>query len=691
MGVPDPATSRALIIGVGAYESLPGLPSVANNVARLSELLTHADVWGLPEEHCVVLSDPRSPVDVIDAVHAAAAEARDAFVVYFAGHGLLSPEADLYLALPDSHAERLHHAVEYNRLRDVLVNVCTARSRVVVLDCCYSARALEGHLGTPVDFADHTRVDGTYLMTACAETKTALAPPGEDYTAFTGELIKTLSEGVPAGSDPLDMDAVFWHVRKELIAKNRPVPQQRARNAGHGITLVRNRWSGARSPEALAYGQALREACRSADDRGLPPQLLADSAGLSASALHRYFQGGRLAPRDFLERLGALSVEHHLALPPEDLDRLDLLRRRAQHADPDAEIRLEYWQEETERLKADLDAAAHERAAQHDRASGQLTDLEGELAALGRELDAAVARAEEAERERDALLLHREEAERECDASHAAGDRQRRQLAYARDYTRGLENDLTAQKDRVRLLQREVTVLHGQVRTLLGERAATDASDSGPDMLVGVAQAVADATAGEGADPPPGSGPPSGPRHAPGTAESTDGGTPAAPGRTLRGLCIALAVLAVLYTLVAGILSVVSIPLEYDDGREPAAATAGARNYVWDVRHSVVSTFRPGSARSADGLRGSLTFSVPAACTDRTLHWQVTVDGHAAGRGTLRGKRNYDVPAQYAVDHTPSKVTVFADWDGGSGSCSTFGLVWHTPELSGRFDLLFPF
>ncbi|MGW7617566.1 caspase, EACC1-associated type [Streptomyces antimycoticus] len=272
-GLPDPAASRAVLIGVSSYQKMEPLPAVAGNLRRLRTLLTEPDLWGLSPRHCTVLSNPRSTETVLDAVHAAAAEAEDALLVYFAGHGLVSLKGDLYLALPSSHAERIYSGVSYDLLRSQLVDEATARSRVVILDCCYGGRALDGYMGSgaraaattgsagSVDVADSVAVEGTYVMTAAAATKQALAPPGEKYTAFTGELLQALEKGVPNGPDPLSMDAIFQHLRRELAAKDRPRPQQRARNGGTSIALVRNRWAVA---EARRRAEEARRAAEDA-------------------------------------------------------------------------------------------------------------------------------------------------------------------------------------------------------------------------------------------------------------------------------------------------------------------------------------------------------------------------------------------------------------------------------------------
>lgn len=113
-GLPDPKASRAVQVGASEYTTLEALPSVAGNVAALGRALTAADLWELPNEHCVTLPNPTSVEQVLDAVHLAASAAEDALLFYFAGHGLLDGRSDLHLALPGSDGDRLYRAVRYD-------------------------------------------------------------------------------------------------------------------------------------------------------------------------------------------------------------------------------------------------------------------------------------------------------------------------------------------------------------------------------------------------------------------------------------------------------------------------------------------------------------------------------------------------------------------------------------------------
>ncbi|MDQ0774721.1 hypothetical protein QF026_003187 [Streptomyces aurantiacus] len=345
MTLPDPAASRAVLIGVDKYSALDDLPAVEKNLIGMEELLMGPGSWGLAREHCAVLSNPESHVPVFDAVRAAGKEATDALFVYFAGHGLPSPQLNLFLGLPNSHSGRLYDSVDYDQLRS-LIQECPARRRVVVLDCCYGGMAMHGRMGPELPFADLIGIEGTYLMTASAAQKTAMAPEGEHYTAFTGELLKAAVKGVPDGPEILDMGALFTHVRRELRAKDRPVPQQWAGELGQHIALSHNSWTPVPGPEAKEYATALRKAASRADVD--VEQLLGDP-----SPVRRYLRGQSVAPREFVDALST----HGAVLPPAALTRLHTLRRAAQRTAPDTQTQILYWQEEVELLRSRLEHA----------------------------------------------------------------------------------------------------------------------------------------------------------------------------------------------------------------------------------------------------------------------------------------------------------------------------------------------
>ncbi|MFF8499594.1 transporter substrate-binding domain-containing protein [Streptomyces anulatus] len=238
--LPDPSASRAVLVGTSHYHHLEQLPAVTNNLHALAAHLSGPLSLRLPPQHVAVIENPAAAHTVVSEVRRAAAEATDTLIVYFAGHGLIDPQDTLSLALPHTESGRVETGLPYDWLRQVLLMDSRAERHVVILDCCYSGLALGRMSAASPGLADQASVEGSFLLAAAAETRTALAPVGDTYTAFTGALLDTLSRGIPGGPTLLDMGAVYRHLRLTLDARGHPVPQARDRNNGAQVALGPN-------------------------------------------------------------------------------------------------------------------------------------------------------------------------------------------------------------------------------------------------------------------------------------------------------------------------------------------------------------------------------------------------------------------------------------------------------------------
>ncbi|MGW6286207.1 caspase family protein [Streptomyces sp. NPDC055107] len=238
--LPDPGASRAVLVGTSRYQHLEQLPAVSNNLQALAAHLTGPLSLRLPPRHVTVLENPAAAHTVVSEVRRAAAEATDTLIVYFAGHGLIDPQDTLSLALPHTESGRVETGLPYDWLRQVLLMDSRAERHVVILDCCYSGLALGRMNAASPGLADQASVEGSFLLAAAAETRTALAPVGDTYTAFTGALLDTLNRGIPGGPTLLDLGAVYQHLRLTLGARGHPVPQARGRNNGAEVALGPN-------------------------------------------------------------------------------------------------------------------------------------------------------------------------------------------------------------------------------------------------------------------------------------------------------------------------------------------------------------------------------------------------------------------------------------------------------------------
>lgn len=237
-GLPDPQASRAVLVGVSRYATLEPLPAVANNLPALARALAGPVSWGLADRHCAVVAEPATAPAWLHPVRAAAGEARDTLLVYYAGHGLLDSRGELFFALPGSVPGLGYTGVTYQSLRDVIADG-QAQRYVIVLDCCFSGRAM-GLMGGPTGLADHAEIDGSYLLAAAPENGAALAPPGEIHTAFTAELLHVLTSGIDGGPRDIDLETVYQHLLVTLRGKSRPLPQKRDRNTAGRLILARN-------------------------------------------------------------------------------------------------------------------------------------------------------------------------------------------------------------------------------------------------------------------------------------------------------------------------------------------------------------------------------------------------------------------------------------------------------------------
>ncbi|WP_254643896.1 caspase family protein [Streptomyces sp. BV286] len=236
--LPDPSASRAVLIGTSRYDHLEQLPAVSNNLTALADILSGPLSLRMPASHVTVIENPCDPATVMNPLRQAAAEATDTLLVYYAGHGLIDPHDTLALAMPHTHLGRIETSLNYDWLRQILLDSCAQR-HIVLLDCCYSGLAL-GRMSALQGLANHAAVEGTFLLAASAETRTALAPIGDTHTAFTGALLDTLRHGIPGGPPLLDLESVYLHLRRTLVARAHPAPQARNRNSGARVALGRN-------------------------------------------------------------------------------------------------------------------------------------------------------------------------------------------------------------------------------------------------------------------------------------------------------------------------------------------------------------------------------------------------------------------------------------------------------------------
>ncbi|MFD9602877.1 caspase domain-containing protein [Streptomyces sp. NPDC059970] len=241
--LPDPQRTRVVMVGTRSYAAASGLaelPGVTGNLRTFGRLLREG--LGLPGEHCLAFPDAGSDREVCLAVRTAAREAEDLLLVYFAGHGLIEPDShELYLALQHSDPDDPRYsAVRFAEIRD-MVATSRARNRVVILDCCYSGRAIVDTMGAGDNAAEtvalaQTETRGAYTLTATSANMPAIARSGERYTVFTGALIGLLEDGIADAGPYLTLHDLFDELRRTLD----PQPRQQGTDSVGALALSPN-------------------------------------------------------------------------------------------------------------------------------------------------------------------------------------------------------------------------------------------------------------------------------------------------------------------------------------------------------------------------------------------------------------------------------------------------------------------
>ena len=279
----DPEQSWAILIGTASHasRSLSGLPAVVNNLADFRSVLTDPRLGGLRPEQCVVVPDPPAPPALGVQLAHLAQRAADTLIVYYTGHGLLDDRGDLFLALTDTDPGHVAYtALPLAWVRQAFAD-SPARNRILILDCCFSGRAIEAMASPSALVSGQIEIAGGFTLASTPANEPGHAPAGERHTAFTAELLHILRSGIDNRSEGLALGEIFLELKRAHLARGLPQPQRRVTATADRLALVRN----ARFPGAASSGSASSDAAApalvpSAQARTMPRQ--AEPADLPA-------------------------------------------------------------------------------------------------------------------------------------------------------------------------------------------------------------------------------------------------------------------------------------------------------------------------------------------------------------------------------------------------------------------------
>lgn len=261
MRLPDRQRSRAVLLAVGRYadHSLQDLPEARAAGAALHSTLTDPKHGTLPSENCVLIPEDAVIQEVGRHLRAAADDAEDVLLVYYAGHGLLSRRRhELHLALTGTPADEPGFGgIPFDLVRDTCVD-SPAACKIVILDCCYSGRALGRTQSATADtIIQDTAIEGAAVLTSVPPNTLSLVLKGEPYPAFSGRLLRLLREGLPSGPHLLTLPLIHQRLQHELKAVGVRLPQIEYSNTVGRLAFFRNRAPDTSSTSEVATPRAM--------------------------------------------------------------------------------------------------------------------------------------------------------------------------------------------------------------------------------------------------------------------------------------------------------------------------------------------------------------------------------------------------------------------------------------------------
>ena len=276
-----PAGSSAVLIGVSAYEyaGLPPIRAARNSLNAMRSLLADPALCAWPAGQITVIANPISAGDLAAEIADLAGATTGVLLLYYVGHGVLSPGGDLCLTVTSTHPGRPERSgLPWGTLADVLRG-SRAHTRLSILDCCFAGQATgspAGDGGPGVAPADLMDIEGGYTLAATTRDDSAHVPHPEQQddacTSFTGELRDLITRGVPGRPPWLTFGDIYPVLCERLTARSLPAPSQRGTGAAREFVFTANAAvPGRPRPRPVAAGSLGARAASTRDPVPAPP------------------------------------------------------------------------------------------------------------------------------------------------------------------------------------------------------------------------------------------------------------------------------------------------------------------------------------------------------------------------------------------------------------------------------------
>jgi hypothetical protein len=244
--LPDPKGTHAVLIGTASNRFLGKVPA-AGNVHDLSRVLRDEAYWGIPAKNIHKVIDPKTPADVLAPIREAGNAAKDALLVYYAGHGIVAMGGAYAIALLESQRDPqyMYTFLQYSEIRQMMNSFPDDLRKVVIMDACFSARVMQygiqaGKVSSGEAVGPLTDIRGTAVLTATSAQDAATFEEGARNTEFTRALLEALQEGSPNAGPFLSLEDVHQLTRARLQSNNGALPEVFYSATAFRFSIARN-------------------------------------------------------------------------------------------------------------------------------------------------------------------------------------------------------------------------------------------------------------------------------------------------------------------------------------------------------------------------------------------------------------------------------------------------------------------
>jgi hypothetical protein len=240
----DPETTKVILVGTSKCPldpSIPDLPGVDKNLESLFSLFVDKAIVGVPETNIQLLCNESKAGDINMELLRVAKAADNTLIVYYTGHGLIGEDSPtLLLAAGETTWEyRDANALPFEKVRAAIKRSPASR-KILILDCCFSGRALD-YMGQDANlFSSSLDIRGTFALASAPANAYALASGRDGHTVFTGELVHLLQQGIPNHKDTFTLEDIFQLVRARLPPDS-PEPERKNWQDADKLAIAYNR------------------------------------------------------------------------------------------------------------------------------------------------------------------------------------------------------------------------------------------------------------------------------------------------------------------------------------------------------------------------------------------------------------------------------------------------------------------